>query len=68
MVNFSNKGLANGGTVELLSLNGRVLKRISVHSANAGIRVSDIPGGVYILRLTNQKGRVIDNKKLVIQH
>lgn len=53
------------GQIQLSGIDGRIVKTID-HNGSSDISVSDLPKGVYILRLSNQNGAVA-SKKIIVQ-
>jgi hypothetical protein len=50
---------APSAPVQLMNLNGQSLKIWSAEEAADGMVVEDLPAGVYVLRVGEQKGRVV---------
>ncbi|MBI5540831.1 MAG: T9SS type A sorting domain-containing protein [Bacteroidia bacterium] len=59
----NNNNLQNT-TVEILDIQGKVIKAEDINTNFENINISEIPAGVYIIRITNQK--ICSNHKLII--
>lgn len=53
------------GLIQLSGIDGRTVKTMD-HKKSSEISVSDLPNGIYILRLTDQNG-AIASKKIIVQ-
>jgi len=53
--------------IELLDLNGRTVKRLTAMNVATRVATNDLANGLYILRITDAKGKVIRTEKLVVQ-
>lgn len=53
------------GLIQLSGIDGRTVKTMD-HKKSSEISVSDLPNGIYILRLTDQNGAVA-SKKIIVQ-
>jgi len=51
----------------LLDLNGRTVKRLTAMNVATRVATNDLANGLYILRITDAKGKVIRTEKLVVQ-
>ena len=62
-----NYNKETGYNIELIDMNGRTVKRSSTKAIATRIEVSGLSNGLYILRLTDIKGKVIRTEKIIIQ-
>ena len=53
-------------TIQLISVEGKVLQRIESAGNNATIDVSDVANGLYVLRIITQNGE--RHERIVVQH
>ncbi|HYO23289.1 MAG TPA: T9SS type A sorting domain-containing protein, partial [Flavisolibacter sp.] len=56
-----------GLRLELIDLSGKVVKRQQAANIATRVETTDIAGGLYVLRITNAKGKVMKTEKVVIQ-
>ena len=52
----------------LYDMNGRVIRQLTLSQAASRINVSELPAGLYILRITEANQNVIRTEKIVISH
>jgi PQQ-dependent dehydrogenase (s-GDH family) len=62
-----NYGSTAGRTVELLDVNGKLVKRQTVTNLATRIETANLSNGLYILRVTDVKEKMIRTEKLIIQ-
>jgi glucose/arabinose dehydrogenase len=62
-----NYGNETGRSAELFDLNGRVVKKQAVAGLATRLNVNTVSNGLYILRITDTKGRIIRTEKINIQ-
>jgi|GEM_PF-669940 len=53
--------------VELMDLSGRVVKRLTAMNVATRVIVNDLANGLYVLKITDAKGKVIRTEKIIIQ-
>ena len=53
--------------IELLDMNGKLVKRQTALNIATRMDVGDLSNGLYILRITDAKGKLIRTEKIVIQ-
>ena len=58
---------AGGRTIELLDMNGRMMKRKVVNSLATRIETTGLSNGLYILRVTASNGKVLRTQKIIVQ-
>ena len=54
-------------TIEMLDLNGRTITRQKVMGTASRIETGGIPNGLYVLKVVDEKGRVLRVEKIIIQ-
>ena len=52
-------------TIEIYSLKGKLMRRQSPHSISTMVTLTDLPAGIYMLRIVTSGGTIF--KKLVIK-
>jgi PQQ-dependent dehydrogenase (s-GDH family) len=57
-----------GYTVELVDLNGKTVQRSLTKGIATRVEVNGLTAGLYILKLTDNKGKLIRTEKMFIQH
>jgi aldose sugar dehydrogenase len=62
-----NYGNVAGRTIELLDMNGKAVKRQLVTNLATRIETSGFANGLYILRVRDDKGKVIRTEKIIVQ-
>ena len=58
---------AAGRTIELMDLNGRMVKRQLVSSLATRIETTGLSNGLYILKVTASNGKVLRTQKIIVQ-
>ena len=53
------------GSLELVTINGEVMKTFLLDMLSTELDLSDIPKGIYVLRIKNQTGQIIERHKVV---
>jgi glucose/arabinose dehydrogenase len=53
--------------IELMDLNGKIVKRQTAINIATRIEVSDLANGLYVLKITDAKGKTIRTEKIIIQ-
>lgn len=61
-----NAGNVSSFELRLHSMDGRLLKKFNLKNQSGSISVYDLPSGVYIVTMADNKGR-IENRKVVVQ-
>ncbi|MEO8404391.1 MAG: PQQ-dependent sugar dehydrogenase, partial [Chitinophagaceae bacterium] len=56
-----------GRLVELMDLNGKVIRRQAIVSVATRVEVGSLANGLYLVRITDKKGNVLRNEKMLIQ-
>lgn len=54
--------------IELVDLSGRTVSRKSAATMATRIETTHLPNGLYVLRITDEKGKIIRTEKIIIQH
>ncbi|MGC4035014.1 MAG: T9SS type A sorting domain-containing protein [Chitinophagaceae bacterium] len=62
--NYSSEA---GRNIELYDITGRILRKETAINVTTKIDVSNLPGGIYILKINNAKGKSIRQEKIVVQ-
>jgi hypothetical protein len=62
-----NYGNEQGRSAELLDMNGRIVKKQVIVNLATRMDVSNMTNGLYILKVTDAKGRIIRTEKIIIQ-
>lgn len=62
-----NYTLEQGRVIELISLSGKTVRKQQVLNRTTRIAVDDIANGLYILRITDSKGKIIRTEKIIVQ-
>lgn len=66
-VNYSLKNNKDVLTLSLFNVNGKLVRKESInYPYQAKLNISELPGGIYILKLTSSKESI--TKKLIIKH
>jgi PQQ-dependent dehydrogenase (s-GDH family) len=52
--------------IEMFDLNGRIVKRIPVNAAATRIETSDLSNGLYVIKVSDTKGKTVRTEKVVI--
>ena len=65
IVNISSDVNAIISTIEMLDLNGRVIKSQKINATEGQISVSDLATGMYMMKITTDQGVAV--KKIVKQ-
>ena len=63
--NYNN---APGRIVELYDMNGRIVNRTQMTSTTTRIETSRLLNGVYVLKITGEKGQIIRTEKMIVFH
>ena len=63
IINFSNEDNAIVSSVEILDLNGRVVKSVKVNATQGQISVSDLATGLYMMKISTDQG--VATKKII---
>ncbi|HEX8314356.1 MAG TPA: T9SS type A sorting domain-containing protein, partial [Flavisolibacter sp.] len=63
---FSHTATA-GSAIAVTDLNGRIIKRALLTANATRIVTSDIANGLYIVRITDAKGKTVRTEKIIIQ-
>jgi hypothetical protein len=53
--------------VELIDFNGRVVKRLTAMNVATRVTVNELANGLYVLKITDAKGKVIRTEKIIVQ-
>ena len=59
---------AGSRIIELTDLSGRIVDRKISAAMTTRIETDLLPGGFYILKITNDKGKIIRTQKIIVQH
>jgi PQQ-dependent dehydrogenase (s-GDH family) len=62
-----NYGTFKGRVVELMDMNGRLVRRQAVTNLATRMETNGFANGLYILRVTDEKGKVIRTEKVIVQ-
>lgn len=62
--NYSNE---QGRTMELVDLNGKSIKRQSLVALATRVNVNNLANGLYVLKITDAKGKLVRTEKIVVQ-
>ena len=54
--------------MELFDITGRIVRKQAIVNLTTRVDVNSLPGGVYILKITGAKNRVIRTEKIIVQH
>ncbi|MGZ8558919.1 MAG: T9SS type A sorting domain-containing protein [Chitinophagaceae bacterium] len=58
---------AAGRTIELMDMNGRMVKRQLVNSMATKIATTGLSDGLYILKVTGSNGKILRTQKIVLR-
>jgi Secretion system C-terminal sorting domain len=53
--------------IELMDLNGRLVRKLTAMNVATKIAVNDLANGIYVLKVTDAKGKVLRTEKIVVQ-
>jgi PQQ-dependent dehydrogenase (s-GDH family) len=62
-----NYSAGNARTIEMIDMNGRVVRKQSANKLANRVETGSIGNGLYILRVTDEKGKVIRTEKVLVQ-
>jgi hypothetical protein len=54
-------------TIELVDINGRVIKKQVSGNLTTRIETNNVSNGLYVLRVTDEKGKVVRTEKIIVQ-
>ena len=57
-----------GYNIELIDMNGRIVKRSATKGVATRVEVNGLADGLYILKMTDEKGKIIRTEKIVIKN
>ncbi|MBS1577913.1 MAG: fibronectin type III domain-containing protein [Bacteroidetes bacterium] len=55
-------------TMELYDITGRLVRKQAIVNLTTRVNVNDLTAGVYILNVSDEKGKVIRTEKVIVQH
>jgi hypothetical protein len=62
---FTITGLEQGMIVEVYDYTGRRISIITASDLTVQVNISDQPNGIYLIRIVNKTGALIDQKKVI---
>ncbi|MEI9912524.1 MAG: PQQ-dependent sugar dehydrogenase [Bacteroidota bacterium] len=62
-----NYGSEQGRSAELFDMNGRIVKKQAIINLATRMDVSNMTNGLYVLKITDAKGKIIRTEKIIIQ-
>ncbi len=64
---FQINGLEEGSTVEIYNTLGMLIRTVSVKDVHMQFNTSDLPNGMYLIRIISQDGTIIGQPKMIKQ-
>lgn len=66
-ISVENQPFLKSYQLDIVDVTGKPVFKSSVNNAHMSVSVSGWPKGIYLLRLTNSLGDVVENRKIVVQ-